>query len=295
MAPEAPKETQGGLISKVQHYWHILLKWKWTAILCCVFCIAAATVFSILVPPVYMAHGTVWIEDDPNILPFEEVQSFGASAGGMNLSSHARILQSRSLASETIDKLKLYDNPDFAGEPKKGQPRPDPADPLYRQALIQKFIGNITVGSSERSRIVDISFRNRSPKLAADVLNAIIDGYIELMVSKRYAASEKATEFLNTQVNELRTEIEERERKLNEYGSQKDILPLSTAEAPTVEKIGNVSRALTDAQLERINRLNLYTQLKSAPLGEIPNAPENSLFGRLREQYVTLSRQYATR
>ena len=295
MDAETPKETSGGLIFKVQHYWRVLLKWKWTAMLCCVFCVAAATVFSFLVPPVYTAHGTVWIEDDPNILPFEEVQSFGASAGGMNLSSHARILQSRSLASETIDKLKLYENPDFAGEPKRGQPRPDPADPLYRQALIQKFIGNTTVGSSERSRIVDISFRNRSPKLAADVLNAIIDGYIELMVSKRYAASEKATEFLNTQVNELRTEIEERERKLNEYGSQKDILPLSTAEAPTVEKIGNVSRALTDAQLERINRLNLYTQLKSAPLGEIPNAPENSLFGRLREQYVTLSRQYATR
>ncbi|HSA95516.1 MAG TPA: polysaccharide biosynthesis tyrosine autokinase [Acidobacteriota bacterium] len=295
MDAETPKETSGGLIFKAQHYWHVLLKWKWTAFLCCAICVAAATVFSFLVPPVYTAHGTVWIEDDPNILPFEEVQSFGASAGGMNLTSHARILQSRSLASETIDTLKLYDNPDFAGRPKKGQPRPDPSDPQYRQALIQKFIGNITVGSSERSRIVDISFRSRSPKLAADVLNAIIDGYIELMVSKRYAASEKATEFLNTQVSELRMEIEERERKLNEYGSEKDILPLSTAEAPTVEKIGNVSRALTEATLERINSYNAYTQLKSAPLGEIPNAPEGSLFQRLREQYINLRSQYATR
>ena len=295
MALETPKETQAGLIFKVQHYWHTLLKWKWTAIVFCVLCVTAVTAFSLLVPPVYTAHGTVWIEDDPNVLPFEEVQSFGASAGGMNLSSHTRILQSRSLASETIDKLKLYDNTDFAGRPKQGQPRPDPGDPVYRQTLIQKLIGNITVGSSERSRIVDISFSSRSPKLAADVLNALIDGYIELMVSKRYAASEKATEFLNAQVKELRTEIEERERKLNEYGSQKDILPLSTAEAPTVERIGNVSRALTEATLEKIDRLNEYNQLKAAPLGEIPNAPENSLSQRLREQYITLSREYATR
>jgi polysaccharide biosynthesis transport protein len=295
MALDTPKETQVGLVFRVQQYWHILLKWKWTAIFCCVFCVAAATAFSFLVPPVYMAHGTVWIEDDPNILPFREVQTFGASDGDSSLANLTRILQSRSLASNTIDKLKLYENADFAGKPKKGQPRPDPADPSYRQILIQKFIGSITVSPQARSRIVDISFRSRSPKLAADVLNAIIDGYIELMVSKRYAASEKATEFLNTQVSELRTDIEEREKKLNEYGSQKDILPLSTAEAPTVEKIGNVSRALTEATLERINSFNAYTQLKSAPLGEIPNAPEGSLFQRLREQYINLRSQYATR
>ena len=35
--------------------------------------------------------------------------------------SHARLLQSRTLASDTIDKLKLYENPDFAGKPKKGE------------------------------------------------------------------------------------------------------------------------------------------------------------------------------
>lgn len=295
MAQEPPKESQTGLISKVQRYWQVLLKWKWTAALFCFVCVAAATAFSFLVPPVYTANGTVWIEDDPNILPFEDVQSFGAASGGSSLSSHTRILLSRSLASDIIDKLKLYDNPDFAGKPKKGLPRPDPADPFYRQQLIMNFLGSIAVNSQERTRIVDISFDSRSPKLSADIVNAIIDGYIELLVSKRYAASEQATEFLNAQVSELRTEIEGGEKKLNEYGSQKDILPLSSAEAPTVERIGDVSRALTEATLERINRRNQYNQLKAAPLGEIPNAPENSLFQRLREQYITLSRQYATR
>jgi hypothetical protein len=36
----------------------------------------------------------------------------------MNLSSHSD--PGAILAPETIDKLKLYDNPDFAGKPKKG-------------------------------------------------------------------------------------------------------------------------------------------------------------------------------
>lgn len=295
MPPETPAENKTGLISQVQHYWRVILKWKWIALIFCFISVAVATAYSFLVPPVYTANGTVWIEDDPNILPFEEVQSFGTATGGSNLSSHTRLLRSRTLASDTIDRLKLFDNPNFAGKSKKGQPKPDPADPIYRQTLIRNFIGNITVTSQDRTRIVDVSFSNRDPKLAADILNALIDGYIEMIVSKRFAASEQATAFLDAQVSELQNEIEEREKKLNEYGSQKDILPLSTAEAPTVERIGDVSRALTDATLARINRLNEYNQLKAAPLGELVNAPENSLFSRLKEQYVTLKRQYTTR
>ncbi len=295
MPPETVKEPQPGLLAQAQHYWHVLLKWKWTAILFGLLCVGAAAAYSLLVPPVYTAHGTIWIEDDPNILPFEDVQSFGTGQLGTNLSSHARLLRSRTLASDVIDKLKLYDDPDFAGKPKPGEPRPDPNDPIYREVLAQSFIAKITVGFKERTRLVDVSFSSRTPKLAADVLNALFDGYIEMIVSKRYAASEQATKFLNDQIAELRIDIGERERKLNEYGSQKDILPLSTAEAPTVERIGDVSRALTEATLERINALNAYNQLKAAPLGEIPNAPEGSLVERLREQYITLSRQYSTR
>ena len=37
----------------------------------------AVMLYSFLVTPVYTASGTVWIEDNPNILPFEDVQSFG--------------------------------------------------------------------------------------------------------------------------------------------------------------------------------------------------------------------------
>ncbi|MBE3126389.1 MAG: polysaccharide biosynthesis tyrosine autokinase [Acidobacteria bacterium] len=100
---------------------------------------------------------------------------------------------------------------------------------------------------------------------------------------------------MNTQIAGLRTEIEGKERELNKYGSEKDILPLTAAEAPTVSRIGEVNKALTDATLDRVNKLNAYNQLKAAPLGEIPNAPEGSLIQRLREQYINLSREYATR
>ncbi|HPW18397.1 MAG TPA: polysaccharide biosynthesis tyrosine autokinase [Candidatus Aminicenantes bacterium] len=292
MVQDTQQEAKPGLLALVQHYWRVLFKWKWTAGIFAFTCVAVAIAYSFLVPPVYTAVGTIWIEEGPRVLPFEEIQSFGE---GSSLSSHTLLLTSRSLASNVIDKLKLSENPDFAGKPKPGLPPPDPADPIYREKLVQRFLSNVTVTAKGQSRLVDVSFSNRDPRLAADILNALFDGYVEMIVSKRYSTSEQATRYLNDQIAELRTEIEERERKLNEYGSRKDIMPLSTAEASTVARIGDYSRALTEAQLERINKLNYYNQLKNAPLGEIPSAPEGSVIERLREQYINLRRQYETR
>ena len=292
MAPETPQESRAGLLAQFQHYWHVLLKWKWMIAAFFFTAVAAATVFSFTIAPVYTASGSVWIEDDPNILPFEDVQTLGA---GTNLSSHARLLRSRTLASDTIDKLKLYENYDFAGRPKKGQKLPDPADPIFRETLVQKFLNHVGVSSNERSRLVDVRFSSREPKLAAEVLNALFDGYIEMVVKKRYSASEQATEFLNAQIGELRTQISKMESDLNQYGAERDILPLSTAEAPTVARIGDINTALTAAKLDRVTKYNIYNQMQSAPLGELPNAPEGSLLQTLRGQYITLSRDYNTR
>jgi succinoglycan biosynthesis transport protein ExoP len=292
MAAEPSQESKGGLLSQALHYWHVLLNWKWIASLFLIVCVAAATIYSLMLPPVYIASGTVWIEDEPNILPFEEVQTFGT---GTNLQSHARLIRSRTLASETIDKLKLYENPDFVGKPKKDAEPRDPADPRFRELLVQGFLDNLGVSSGERTRLVDVRFSNRNPKLAADILNALFDSYIEMMVTKRYSASKMASGFLDAQMAELRTEIEDRDREMNKYGSEKDILPLTAAEAPTVTRIAEVNKRLTDATIDRVNKLNRYNQLKAAPLGEIPDAPEGSLIQRLREQYLTLNRQYRTR
>jgi len=292
MATEFNKEPQSGLLAQAQHYWHVVLKWKWTAALFFIIALSAAALYSFLVPPVFTSSGSVWIEDDPKILPFEDVQSFGA---GTNLQSHAQLLRSKTLAADTIDKLKLYENPDFARMAKNGAKADDSADPVFRELLIQSFLESVSVTPVERTSLVNVQFSSRNPKLAQDTLNALFDGYIDMIVRKRYSASEKASEFLNTQIAELRTGIESKEKELNQYGSEKDIMPLTAAETPAVSRISEVNSSLTKATLDKINKLNYYNQLKAAPLGEIPNAPEGSLIQRLREQYINLSREYATR
>jgi succinoglycan biosynthesis transport protein ExoP len=292
MTAELSPEQRRGLLSQFQHYGHILLKWKWISLFFFLAAVFAAVLVSFIVKPVYTASGSLWIENNPNILPFEDVQAFSPDS---SLQSNARLLQSRTLAADTIEKLQLYANPDFARLPAGTDTTRMPEDPILRERILQRFLKNVTVTVSDRTRLVDVQYSSHNPRLSADILNALFDGYVRMIIKKKYAASEQAAEFLNVQVKDLRADIEAKERELNRYGSEKDILPPTAAEAPIVSRLLDVNRALTDATIDRINKYNTYNQLKSAPLGEVPNAPEGSLIERLRTEYVTLNRQYLTR
>ncbi len=292
MSTELESDRHRGLLSQFQHYWHILLKWKWVSFFFFITAVLSVLLYSFLVRPVYEARGSVWIENNPNILPFEDVQSPGADS---TLQSNARLLQSRALAADTIEKLKLYANPDFKRIPEGTDTSRMPEDPIRKERLVQAFLENVTVTASDRTQLVDVQYASSDPKLAADILNALFDGYIKMIIKRKYAASEQASQFLNEQVEALRTDIEAKEAELNRYGSEKDIMPLTAFEAPAVSRIAEVNTALTNATIDRINKYNAYNQLKSAPLGEVPNAPETSLIQRLRTEYITLNRQYVTR
>ena len=127
-------------------------------------------------------------------------------------------------------------------------------------------------------------------------MNAQVDGYVDMIVRKKSAMSEQARESLNAPIAGLREEIEEGERKLSEFASSnRENLPLTSAETPAINKLAEFNKALTDAMIDRINKLNRYNQMKAAPLGEIAEAPPGSSIGALKTQYEVLSREYSKR
>jgi succinoglycan biosynthesis transport protein ExoP len=281
---------QSGLMAPVRRYWHVLLKWKWTALIFAGVVLFAAIIYSLTAAPVYTAKGRVWIEDKSmKIVPGEEVQTYNPTT---YVQTHAKLLQSRALATETIDRLKLADSPQLLGvsKPKAGS---GSADLVFREKMIASFIGSVVVTPVSATRLVDVSFKGPSPKFVSETLNALLDGYIAMIVRQRYQASAQASEFLTSQITQVRNQIEQGEAELNKYGSERDILPLTAAETPTVTRIADYNKSLTEAQIDRINKYNYYNQIKDAALGEIPGTAANPLIQSLRQQYASLSSEYA--
>lgn len=273
-------------------YWQVVLKRKWTIISFLATVLAVVGLYSFLARPTYTAKGTVLIEREPNILSFKEifqVETFNDDY----FQTQYKLILSRSLAENTIDRLKLYENENFIGRAEKGKKAGDWTDPVFRGRLIETFQGRLRAKPISMTRLVEVSFRGRDPKFAAEVLNALFDAYIVLNVEKKFQAAEQATEFLTGQIAAIRDEIERDQRKLQEYGAEKNIIALSDTETTVVEKLGELSKAMTAAQIDMIQKETYYNEIRMASPDYIPEAINNLLIQRLREDYVTMSREYA--
>jgi capsular exopolysaccharide synthesis family protein len=285
------KTSQQNLLEQISYYLRMVLRWKWIGFTIFLLVVIATLVIIFLSPHIYSARGTIWIDEASSILPFEELNRL---TGEISAQSHSLLLSSRSLANEVIEKLKLYENPNFVAEKIK-EKNPELDTPRFREILIDSFIENLHISPISGTKLIEVTFSNKNPEAAAEVLNTLFDCYIEMLIKRKYYASEQATEFLTTQMASLRKDIEEGEKKLAELGSAQGILPLSSAEAPLITKITEVNSALTQATLDKVNKLSYYNQLKSVPPEEIPESVNSPTISQLRQQYVLLSREYARR
>lgn len=286
------KPSQQNFLEQILYYWHAILRWKWTGLTVAFIILVITVVIIFVFPHIYSARGTIWIDEGSNILPFEDLSRL---SGEINAQSHSLLLSSRSLAAEVIDRLKLTDNPEFTGGQQIISSRPASENTQYKEKLIDSFLRNLSVNPLPGTKLIEVTFNHQNPELAAQILNTLFDSYIEMLVKRKYYASEQATEFLTNQMAALQKDIEENEKKLSELSTEQGILPTSSAEAPLLTKITEVNAALTAATLDRVNKLSYYNQLKSMRPEDISVTDSNSALAKLKEQYLLLSREYARR
>ena len=84
-----------------------ILKRKWTVIFFTLVVVALVTIVSFLQQPVFTASGRLLIEEEPNILTFEEIYKIDTLRSDYYQTQY-QILRSRTLADVTLQRLKLY-------------------------------------------------------------------------------------------------------------------------------------------------------------------------------------------
>jgi capsular exopolysaccharide synthesis family protein len=287
------EEEGGEQRFNLKEYWQVLLKRKWTVAAFALPLFAVVTIYSFVARPSYTASGTLLIEKEPNILTFEEVFQIETFMDDF-FQTQFKLLQSRSLANNVIEKLKLDESEKFAGPMKvSGTEESGAHDARARTRLIEIFLGKLAIKPVPQTRLVEVHFTDGNPQFAADVVNALFDSFIDMSVELKFERTEQATEFLAKQITELRSEIEEKQREMQKYGAEKNIIALSNTETTIIEKLGELNKALTAAQIDRLRKEAYYNEIKKASPDNIPEAMTNVLIQNLREDYVRMSREYS--
>ena len=180
------------------------------------------------------------------------------------------LLKAESLGQRVVRSLKLAEDRDFFAAHGIELPTSGPAtgrlsanEVKERERIATSVVlGSVTIAPVRNSRLVDIKYVSRSPQLSAKIANVWPQEFIAANMDRQYASTADARRFLEERLATLRARLEESERQVVTYATDRNIVTLGTmrdssgrtqASQTLVESdLGALNAALIAARTERI-------------------------------------------
>ncbi|HEV2175936.1 MAG TPA: polysaccharide biosynthesis tyrosine autokinase [Terriglobia bacterium] len=282
--------VEPGLYSPLRAYWDILLKRRWTVLTTLFAVFALVTIFSFKMRPVYKATARVEIDaETPQLQSINDLYQNPLSDETF-LETQVRVLESDNLVWQTIQQLKLAEDPAFASGALP-VPGGTPQASGTEGALIREFRKHLSVALALNTRMVEVSFESTNPDLAARVVNTLVNGYVEYNFRMKYDATRQASGWMEQQLDELKAKVEKSQQALVDYEREHAIVNVSDKQNVVEQKLEDLSRDLTSAQNDLSQKQSLYGLVQSNK-AQVATLAQNELLQRLEEKYADLKSQY---
>jgi polysaccharide biosynthesis transport protein len=286
--------------SAVLHYWQILRKRRWYVLgaLAVIFGISAA--ISLTTTRMYEASSKLAIfPESSSAIGLKDPEN-GASAAenDLALQTQASILLSDTLAWKAIETMGLDHDPRFVGPNSGGSVQASNGvhSDVQKAALLRDFHDGLKVEPVTGTRIVLVSYSDPDPGLATDIVNTLVQTFIEANVRTRYESATQTAEWLSKELSDLKVKVEVSEEKLVGYQKAHGILGIDEKQNIVTAKLDELNRELTAAEADRIQKESNYKFAMSAtPAASEKASPfgADPLLDKLLEKEDDLNTQYA--
>jgi len=299
--------------SGAREYLRILFKRKWVVVACLVTIFSVVAIATLKTTPVYEAGGTIAINKPDTTLNFQNSATFSLDYyDPTELDTEVKILQSDLMAMQVIRELNLDRRPEFAGQ---ATPVPSPSldlttdplqsDPSRASSMIGGFKGSLRVSLSPNTRIIEVHYRSPDPQMAANVVNTLMQTYVENNFKARFESTMQASDWLSKQLVDLQMKVETSQEKLVRYQKEHEILGADEKQNITMEKLNELNKELTAAESERMDKEALYRLVESGDPDAIASSASaleeggtgsqssSALLGSLRSKEADLKIQAA--
>ena len=278
-----------------------LRKRGWLILLSVALGFGAAVIANLVTQKLYTAVADIEIVPDKSgEFRLEQMQDLsGGGDDAEKLDTETQILESRTLALQTINSLHLDKNSDFLTVPKEGW---DLSSPAVRQNLAGAFDGNLNITRKGHTSILQIAVTSGNPNLASLMANTLIDNYIEHSFRDNYTDTAKISGWLNSQLNDLKENLEKSQAQMIAYQKDLGIFGVDSKDNVVIASLEELNKQLADAKVDRM--------VKEARLRAIQNAsPEvidaaaaqdpaiqgsKQQLAQLRTQYAAMAQTYGS-
>lgn len=208
-------------------------------------------------PRLYTAGGTIEIRSGSS----DEYRIGNSSQGGdSRLPTEVAILKSDSLLLSVARDRNLANDPAFVGPVGRYQ---NIDDPVVRQRVIGALQASIGVGVIGKTDLVSITCTTGKAQLSADIVNQLVQDYIEHSFQSRADATKRVQAFFSTQLDDLKQQVETSQEQLLELQKKLGVLGFDPKDNQITSTLDSLSKAAGSAELERIAAETHYQVLSS--------------------------------
>ncbi|MGH8604191.1 MAG: GumC family protein, partial [Gammaproteobacteria bacterium] len=288
----------------VRQLFETIWRAKWT-VFSTVAVLTTLTVIALLkITPLYSGQALIMLESAQNV---QGIDAETAMAGDpQTIETEMEVMRSRRLADRITDQFKLATIEEFnpALQPTSAMSRlstfvnslfrPPVSEALNesdrlaenRAVIINELLNNIQLSQQGKSRIISLEVQSKNPVLAAQIANALAEGYIADQLGAKFRRIRRTNAWLNERIAVLRRNVGEAETEIENFRNNSDLLDGELHG----QQISQLNAELVGAQAGRSE--------SEARLREAKNSVEtldSPLIRTLNERAAELDREIAER
>ena len=233
---------------------------------------------SLLQDPTYQAEGKLLFKKNAAGVGMIGGEESGTLEPILNdqtpLSTQIQVLESEPVIQQVIDRQKLTDD---EGEPLK------PED--FRKKLNTEVVGGTDV--------VQVSYKDRNPKVSAEIVNSLMDVYIQTQIKSNQSKPAAAREFIDKELPTVENKVQNAESQISAFRTENNIVDLEEEKKGLVSNLGALNQqiATTGSELQGMQAqaaalqgqlgLSLNQAVAANQLGSYPEV--QSILGQLNK------------
>ena len=270
-------------------FWHTIVRRKRLILLFVAVMFALSLLATLLMKPVYRATTLLEIErkiasvtdsglingDDPR-----DTRDF--------YQTQYELLKSRSIATNVIESLNLQKTMTHMGMIQQIKIMLNLSSADDKPNLEEIFIENITIEPVNTSRLVRISYDANSPKMAADIVNAIAAAFIARNQNKYKKSTDLAKQHLEKQLENVKKQLQTADSAVSGFRQKHNIVMIDEGGETTYShRLKQLNTQLLEAeQKKRGIEAPLSSEQKKNPPIELKNAilEANSLREQIKQE-----------
>ncbi|PWR00498.1 GumC family protein [Leucothrix pacifica] len=291
----------------------ILIRRKWTILFTTLLTLLFALLFTFSTKPSYVANATIQIErEGPQVVSFGQTEAQTTAIDSLQdpfFRTRYEMLKSRVLADKVIEQEMLESSLRSAGDPPESMKGfyefftlPDftkwiatdsgsgAGEPEKLEDITDLFAKKLQIQPIDATHLVKIFYEGTSPNEAQRTVNSVINNFIQLQIDTKSETGEYAKEFLRTELEKARENLQDAEERLVQYSNKNGILSIDAGQTRHVRKLNDLSAALVQAEIRRTSAESLYREMQNT--GSVSTVLTNPVVTSIKGRLVALEGEY---